>query len=220
MEDLTPYMEQTHHELHTNYIHPTAVVEKGVLMGTGNYIGPFCYIRAGVEIGSNNRFEAYCTIGTPPEHKEYFSHSNFTAKLGSNNTLREFTTVNAGSVRDTVLGDSIIMLRGSHVGHDSIVEDSVTLSSNVIIAGHCHIMQGANMGLGSICHQYTIIGAYAMVGMGGVVTKTSKILPGKIYIGAPARLLKENVVGLTRSLITANEYQALIQTYENLSSLS
>ena len=55
------------------------------------------------------------------------------------------------------------------------------------------------MSLNSVCHQYSVIGAHAMVGMGGVVTKTSVIKPGEIHVGNPCRFLKLNKIGLERN---------------------
>jgi UDP-N-acetylglucosamine acyltransferase len=229
-EDLTLYMEQTPEILEskypdnyfdsTNIIHPTSIIESGVQLGSNNYIGPYCLIKAGTKIGNNNRFEAYCSIGTPPEHKEYFTNCAFPVIIGDNNVFREYVTINAGTVKNTVIGSFVTMLRGSHIGHDSIIWDKVTLSCNVLIGGHSNIMEGANMGLGSICHQYTIIGPYSMIGMGGIIIKTSKILPGKVYVGIPVKEIKDNTVGLNRSNLSEEEYNKLVKLYEDISRMS
>lgn len=175
-----------------NYIHPTAVVSPKAILGHSNYIGPYCYISDNVKIGDNNRFEAYSSIGTPAESKEYFYSNEGNVEIGCNNIFREFTTVNAGTWRPTKLGNGISMLRNSHVGHDTIVEDSVILSCSVLIGGHTYIMEGVNCGLGSIVHQRMVLGSYAMLGMGSIVTKNTPIEPGNIYVGNPARFLKNN----------------------------
>lgn len=184
--------------MRANYIHPTAIVEKGASIGTGNYIGPFCYITKDCIIGDNNRFEAYCSVGTPPENRDHFTDSPYPVIIGNNCTIREFTTINAGTIRNTSLGNGVVMLRGSHIGHDSIIEDRVNISCNVLIGGHSRLMEGVNMGLGSMCHQFSKIGAYSMIGMGAVVLKHTAVLPGGIYVGTPATLLKPNVIGLER----------------------
>jgi len=199
-----------------NYIHPTALVESTVELGEGNYIGPFCYITGDTKIGNNNRFEAYCSIGTPAEHRDYFLSEVGKTVIQNNNTFREFVTVNAGTEHTTVLGSDITMLRASHVGHDSVVEDRVTLSCNVLIGGHSYIMKGVNFGLGSICHQFSKIGAYSMVGMGSVVTKTSNIEPGGVYVGSPAKYLKQNAVGLSRNGIDDTILETLLDKYRTL----
>lgn len=196
-----------------NFIHTTAIIGENVTLGYGNYIGPYCYIAENTIIGNNNRFEAYCSIGTPPEHRDHFTDSPFNVIIGDNNIIREFVTINAGTVRNTILGNDIVMLRNSHIGHDSIIEDKANLSCNVLIGGHSHIMEGANLGLGAMCHQFLVIGAYAMIGMGGIVVKSSVIQPGEIHVGNPVKFLKENKIGLQRNNIDSNKLLELTNRY-------
>jgi len=204
--------------LKNNYIHPTAIIDSGVSIGENNYIGPYCYITGNTQIGDNNRFEAYCSIGTPPEHRDYFKESLFSVIIGNNCTIREFVTINSGTIRNTVLHNNITMLRNSHIGHDSIIENKVNLSCNVLIGGHSYIMEGANLGLGSMCHQFSVIGAYSMIGMGGIVVKSSEIHPGEIYVGNPVKFLKENRIGLNRNKITSEKLLELVNKYFSLSN--
>lgn len=194
-----------------NNIHPTAIIEDGVSIGQGNYIGPFCIIRVGTTIGDNNRFESHCCIGSSAEHRDYMREETMGCgvTIGDNNIFREYVTINRGTFRETQIGNNIIMLRGSHLGHDVIVEDKVTLSCNVLIGGESYIMEGVNMGLGAICHQYSILGAYSMIGMGGIVTKSSSILPGEIYVGNPVKFLKKNIIGLERNGIDEERLKIL-----------
>lgn len=220
MEDLTPFMAKLDNEVKENIIHPTSIIEPGTILGTGNYIGPFCYIKSGTIIGDNNRFEAYCSIGTCPEHRDYFTGSNYPVEIGDDNIFREFVTINAGSQRNTTIGNNVTMLRGSHIGHDSEVWNKVTLSCNVLVGGHSTIMEGVNMGLGSICHQFAVVGAYSMIGMGGVITKSSKILPGKTYAGVPVKEIGVNTIGIQRSGLSPEEYSNLQRVYEDISSMS
>lgn len=201
-----------------NFIHPTSIVEEGVMLGENNYIGPFCYIKKYTVIGDDNIFEAYCSIGTPPEHRDYFQECPYSVIIGNNCTFREFITVNAGTKQNTVIGNNVVMLRNSHVGHDSTIEDKVNLSCNVLIGGHSYIMEGTNMGLGSMCHQFSILGAYSMIGMGGVVTKSSVIHPGEIHVGNPVRFLKENKIGLSRNNIDSKSLSQLTERYLKLTN--
>ena len=198
-----------------NFIHPSAIVADTVKLGKNNYIGPNCYITGHTIIGDNNRFESFCSIGTPAEHRDYFTSFEGKTLIGSSNTFREFTTVNAGTKDITTLKDNIVMLRNSHIGHDSIIESNVNLSCNVLIGGHSYVMEGCNFGLGSMCHQFSVIGAYSMIGMNGTVTKSSKIAPGYIYVGSPVKVLKLNAIGLERNDITKNKLMELQQKYEN-----
>lgn len=196
-----------------NYIHPSAIIESTVSLGTNNYIGPNCYITGNTKIGDGNRFEAFCSIGTPAEHRDYFTSKAGITVIGDNNVIREFTTVNAGTKDPTMLYDNIVMLKNSHIGHDSIIRANANLSCNVIIGGHSYVMEGANFGLSSVCHQFSVIGAYSMIGMNSTVTKKSKITPGNIYIGNPVKLLRANKIGLERNNITQEKLQQLIKEY-------
>jgi UDP-N-acetylglucosamine acyltransferase len=199
-----------------NYIHPTAIVEQDVTLGNNNYIGPYCYITGNTIIGDNNRFEAYCSIGTPAECIGYFDSFEKSTIIGNNNIFREFVTINGGTTKKTILGNNIIMLRGSHVGHDAIIEDKVNLSCNSIIGGYSYIMEGVNFGLGAICHQLLKIGAYSMIGMGTIITKTTEIKPGGVYMGVPARFVKENSFGFEKNNISRKKLELLIERYNNL----
>jgi len=192
-------------ELSENFIHKTAIVEPGVILGKKNYIGPYCIIRAGTKIGNNNRFEAYCSIGTAPEHRDFFNQRGKGVIIGSDCVFREYVTINSGTKVETAIGDRVVMLRNSHIGHDSQVEDFCNLSCNVLIGGHSYLMEGCNFGLAAMCHQHAIIGAYSMIGMGSVVTKDAQIEPGQIYVGQPAKFLKQNHIGLQRGGVTPEE---------------
>ena len=136
-----------------NIIHPTAVIEVGAQLGYDNIIGPFCYIGSNVRIGSNNVFRGHCSIGTPPEHKKFWNERVCDLpmiEIGDKNVLNEFVTVNLGTFRKTIIRDNVVMLRGSHLSHDSHLSDNVTVSCNVLIGGETKVMTGANLGLGSI----------------------------------------------------------------------
>ena len=200
----------------SNYIHPTSIIGPNVVLGNNNYIGPFCYIIGDTSIGNNNRFEAYCSIGTPPEHRDYFTSDNQKLTIGNNNTFREYCSINTGTSNSTKLGNNITMLRNSHVGHDCYLEDKVNLSCNVVLGGHCYLMEGCNFGLNSSCHQFSIIGAYSMIGMGCVIWKKNKIEPGKTYIGNPAKIIGENSMGLERNNINNNQLKQLLIKFNNL----
>ena len=46
-----------------NLIHPTAIVDKNRILGTGNIIGPFCIVGSNVQMGDFNLLLAQSTIG-------------------------------------------------------------------------------------------------------------------------------------------------------------
>lgn len=178
-----------------NDIHQTAIVDKKAHMGYDNYVGPYCVINAGVRMGNGNRFESHVSVGSMPEHKKYwrFNRDDLPGVvIGNNNTFREFTTINRGTIKDTTIGSDCIMLRGSHLSHDSVLEDSVVVSCNVLIGGESYVCRQANLGLGCILHQHSFVGRGVMLGMGTIVPRGRELLPFTVYVGIPARKLRMN----------------------------
>lgn len=198
----------------SNNIHPTAIIGENVKLGNNNFIGAYCVIDGNTVIGDNNVFKSHCCIGSEPEHKKFFGQPNKGLIIGDNNVFREFTTVNSGCERPTVLYDNIIMLRGSHVGHDSIVNDECTISCNVLIGGHSYIGKGANMGLGSICHQFSKIGSFSMIGMGCIITKKTEVNSFSVYVGNPAKFIRNNDFQIEK--FTIEEMNEIIERFEEI----
>lgn len=175
-----------------NIIHPLACIGPDVAIGTDNYIGPYCLITGNVKIANGNRFEGFCSIGTPPEHREYWNKEHGGVVIGSNCVIREYVTINAGTAENTLVEDVVTILRGAHIGHDAWIHKGATISCNVLVGGHVDVDEYANLGLGCIIHQCQDIAVGCMIGMGAVVTKGLKMKPYKTYVGNPARLLGDN----------------------------
>ena len=180
-----------------NFIHHTAFVGDEVTMGHDNYIGPFCYLTGRLDIGNNNRFEAYCSVGTRAEHKTYWDEDGPT-EIVNDNMFRESITINAGTEGLTSIGSNVIMLSGSHVAHDCVIEDGVTLSCDAIMLGHVRVMKHSNCGSGCQVHQHQVIGSYSMIGMGCIVTKKTNVEPGQVWVGNPAKRIKTNMLALDK----------------------
>lgn len=199
-----------------NHIHHSVVFldRDSVYIGTDNYIGPNVVIGANVTIGSRNRIEAHSCIGLPGEKYGFF-HSMHGVQIGSDNVIREFTTIQSGTKGITRMGDHCVMLRGSHLSHDSVLEDCCNVSCNCLIGGESFIMKGANLGLGCVLHQRSLIGSYAMVGMGAVITKTAQVKPGQMWYGNPARYVKENTIGLQRANVTQKHFEVEMERWES-----
>ncbi|MFI8288559.1 acetyltransferase [Streptomyces sp. NPDC085614] len=106
-------------------------------------------------------------------------------------------TVGPGSVilAQTVLTAAVRV--GSHVAvmpqtvltHDDEVGDYCTLASGVRLGGGARLEQGAYLGAGSLVREYTTIGAWSLVGMGSTVL--ADVPPGEVWVGSPARRLRE-----------------------------
>jgi UDP-N-acetylglucosamine acyltransferase len=204
----------------SNFIHPTAIIGDSVVFGDNNYVGPFCHITGNTIIGNNNRFESFCSIGSSAEHVSYKPSGNESLLIGDDNIFREYVSINLGTLKKTVIGNNIKMFRSSHVGHDTVIEDNVTITSNSVVAGNCRVMNGANLGLSSVIHQDSVIGSYSILGMGCVVWKKNKIEPCKMYFGNPAKCIGMNDIGIQRNNIGEDKIKILIDEYEKITKKS
>ena len=194
-------------DIHTkNKIHPTAVIDDDVVMGVTHYVGPYCYLTGHLKIGSDNRFEGFCSVGTRPEHTKHW-HKTGTVEIGHRNVFRENISINSGTEDLTIIENNVIMLRGSHVAHDCIIEDKVTLSVKATMLGHVHVMRHSNCGACCVVHQHQVIGSWSMIGMGAVIPKSVRVEPGKVWVGVPAKELKSNDYLMRQVNIDTQRYE-------------
>lgn len=82
----------------------------------------------------------------------------------------------------------------SYVAHDCLIGDFVTFAPNVACNGGVEIHDHAYIGTGALIIQSTptkpiTIGAYSIVGMGSVVTRS--VPPGVVVAGNPAKIIRE-----------------------------
>lgn len=200
-----------------NRIHPTAIIADGVQLGDENDIGPFAILNSGVVLGSRNWIGAGVVLGAPPEIRS-FAHPRDNDRsfgagvvVGSDNVFREYSQIHQGSAEPTRVGDGTFIMNQVYIAHDCALSDGVTLASSVLLAGHVRVEARANLGLGTKVHQFRVVGAGAMVGMGSVVT-TDVPAFAKAY-GVPARVVGANVVGMQRSGVSEADSLELDRRY-------
>jgi len=156
-----------------NNIHPTAIIGPNVQLGDNNYIGP------------------YCVIGMPGEHRDKWGEDKGVI-IGNNNIFTGHITIDAGIADHTIIGNNCFMMKHSHVGHDCIVGNDVTVSCGAKIGGHAEVMDKANIGLNAVIHQHHNIAEGVMVGMGAVMTMKVQTANYQTYAGNPARHIGAN----------------------------
>ena len=167
-----------------NFIHPTAVINwKSLTIGVGNTIGPY------VVIGNQAQWKNKKNMGK--------------IIIGNNNVFNEYTNIHLPTSikKKTFIGNNNYIMNSTTIDHDCYLEDDIVLSSNVILGGNIHIMKNANLGMKTIVHQNQVIGSFSMIGMGSIITKKKKILPGYIYYGKPVKKVKKNLLGLKKNKI-------------------
>jgi len=178
-----------------SFIHPTAIIGEDVKIGKDVYIGP------------------YCIIGFPAEDKKNWGKGSQMVEIGDGARITGHVTIDGGTDSITIIGSDTFIMKGAHIGHDATISRGATIACHSLIGGWTEVGQHANLGLGCIVHQRTKIGAYSMLGMGTVVTKRSVILPGFIYVGAPAEKIRLNKIGLDRNNINEGMHNELIKNF-------
>ena len=155
------------------YIHHTAVIYDGVVIEENVYVGPLCI------------------IGGPAEWKGKEDNvGKVIIKSGAR--LTGLVTVDSGTHQSTVIGKDTYLMKHSHVGHDAIIQDEVTISCGAKIGGHSIIQQNTNIGLNAVIHQKVVVPEGCMIGASAFVGKKSELKPFHKYAGVPVKELGWN----------------------------
>lgn len=200
-------------------IHPSSVVAPDAELADDVEIGPYCIIQGKVkigrgsyvegnvtigskysvvEIGENNHFAPGAVIGGPPQDISYKAE-NTKLVIGNNNTFREFSTVNIGTLKGggiTTIGNNCYFMAYTHVGHDCHIGNNVIIANNSHLGGHCEIEDNVVIGGMSAFNQFSRVGQYAFIAGGSIVNKD--ILPFSRAHGDHAVVRATNKVGLSR----------------------
>jgi len=88
---------------------------------------------------------------------------------------------------DTTLGKNCKLLAGSFVGHDTVLEDYVSVANHACVGANNRVGRGTHIGTNASTREHVKIGRCAMVGIGSVVLRD--IPERHIVVGSPARTL-------------------------------
>ncbi|HEY4123355.1 MAG TPA: acyl-ACP--UDP-N-acetylglucosamine O-acyltransferase [Rhizomicrobium sp.] len=212
-------------------VHPTAIVEDGAQLGAGVEIGPFCVVGRDVNLGDGVRLLSHAIVtgktrvgaqtvihphavigGEAQIHNNNAPDARL--EIGARNVFREGVTISQGSAKGhnlTRIGDNNFFMAGSHIGHDCIVGNNVTLANGVVIGGHFEIGDGVIMGGLAAAQQFGRVGRYAFIsGLSGISTD---VIPYGIAIGLHVRLGGLNLIGLRRRKVPRPAIHALRAAY-------
>jgi len=147
------------------FAHPTAVIDEGCKIGKGTKIWHFSHIMTGAEIGEN------CNIG----QNVVVSPG---VKLGRNIKVQNNVSIYTGVTcdDDVFLGPSMVFTNITNPRSQVIRKDSYVTTI---------VEKGASIGANATIVCGNIIGRYAFIGAGAVVTKDIK--PYALVVGNPAK---------------------------------
>lgn len=175
-----------------NKISPHAFVSPNAIIGKGNIISDGAIIRDNVIIGNNNYIGPYCIIGEIPESENFIKKHTGKVIIGNNNTIFKQVTIDGGTEKVTIIGNSCLLLKNSHVGHDAELRNKVRLSCNASIGGHTIVGERTVFGIGAVAHQRLKIPKDIFIGLNSVITKKSIIKAGFVYAGIPVKEIRCN----------------------------
>jgi UDP-N-acetylglucosamine acyltransferase len=204
-------------QLHSSVqVGPYAVIGPHVQIGQDTTIGPHTTIEGHTRIGRNNRIFQFAAIGGIPQDKKYAGEPT-ALEIGDNNTIREFCTLNLGTIQDsgvTRIGSDNWIMAYVHVAHDCQIGDHTIIANATQLGGHVHL--GDHVFLGGLCgvHQFVRVGAHAMAGF---QTRLSQDLPPyMIAAGNPAEAEGVNQEGLRRRGFSPERIAAIKQMHRLL----
>lgn len=179
-------------------IGPYAIIGKNVQIGRGTKIGPHSVIDGWTAIGEENQIFHMASVGGIPQDLKYRGEETW-LRIGNRNIIREFTTLQPGTVTgigQTVIGDGNLFMAYCHVAHDCVVGNRVIMANGSTLAGHVEVEDFAILGGLSAVHQFTRVGASAMLSGGAMVGQD--VLPYTIASGNRATSAGLNTTGLKR----------------------
>ncbi len=217
-------------------IHTTAIVEKDAQLGEDVVIGPHCIVGGQVSIGAGtildakvvisgrvtigrgNRFYPNCVIGCCPQVLGFDQSTKIgELAIGDRNAVREYVTIHPSRYENakTQIGNDNLLMIGTHIGHDCLVEDNVVLSNYVQIGGHCKLEMGVWISGMAASHQFVTLGSWCFVaGLSGL---TRDIPPFLIVSGQHSPKIRGvNKRGLKRARFNDEQQEHIYAAYKRL----
>ena len=156
-------------------IHPTAIVEEGVVVGARTAIWDHVHVRAPTSIGHD------CIIG----EKTYIAYG---VSVGDYSKINAHVYICTGiSIEDRVfIAAGVIFTNDRNPRAFADGYDGLAPSEPTDETLESAVRTGATIGAGAVIGPGIEVGPYAMVGMGAVVV--SNVPPHGLVYGTPARL--------------------------------
>jgi len=195
---------------------PFAVIGANVKIGKGSVVGAGAHIQGFTELGRECQIFSHAVVGSPPQDLKY-KGENTRLKLGDRNVVREFVTINPGTVEGsslTLIGNDNLLMAYCHVAHDCEIGNENIFANVVNFAGHVQVGDKVVVGGLAAVHQFCRIGSFSIVG--GCSKVVQDIPPYSLCDGHPAKVKSINYVGLKRRGLPSDTIRALRKVFKVL----
>ena len=166
-------------------------------------------------MGANNEIYQFASVGAAPQDKKFAHGEKTTLEMGDNNVIREFTTINRGTVQGggvTRIGNDNLLMAYSHVAHDCIIGNHTILANYAGLAGHVIVEDWVILSAYSAVHQFCTMGAHSFIGNNCKITQD--VLPYLMIAGGESpKPYGLNSVGLQRRGFTEEEISGFKKAY-------
>ena len=206
------WMQFIKSDVHSPFIHPTAVIDDSAIIHPSARIGPFCLVEAGASIGAGTWLKSRVTVssgcfigndcilhsgvvigadgfGFAPDNGQWLKIEQFgivvignTVEIGAN------TCVDRGAIENTVIEDGVKLDNLVQIGHNVHIGKHTAMAGCVGVAGSAKI------------------GAYCTVGGGAVIL-------GHLELADHVHVSAATVV--SHSLTKAGTYSGVFPIDEN-----
>ena len=216
-------------------IHPLASVSPGAKLGENVEVGPYAFIDDNVEIGDGCKIFPHATIfsyvkmgkdctvwpgavvGAIPQDLKFEGEVTY-VEIGDRVNIRECATINRGTKASgkgvTRIGNDTLIMSYVPVAHDCKIGNHCILVSYTGLAGETDVDDWAILGGGSKAHQFSRIGAHAMV---GGVSKINQDIPPYALCGRePICYVGVNLVGLRRRGFSSEQIRNIKDIYDTI----
>ena len=197
-------------------IGPYTVIGPGVEIEEGTIIQSHVSITGQTKIGKNNKIYPFASIGNDPQDLKYKGEKTDLI-IGDGNTIREYTTINTGTVGGggvTKIGDNTLLMIGVHIAHDCVIGNNVVIANSAAIAGHAEISDNVIIGGNCGIQQFTRIGKMAMIG--GMTGVSRDVIPYGVSLGNRNYLDGINIIGLRRKKVSNKDIICLSDAYKQI----
>ncbi len=194
---------------------PYSIIGAKVQIASGSWIGPHVVIKGPTQIGHDNKIYQFASIGEVPQDKKYKGEPQTRLEIGDRNEIREYCTVNRGTVQGggvTRIGNDNWIMAYCHIAHDCDVGNKTIFANNTSLAGHVRIEDYVILGGFTLVHQFCAIGMHSFSGANTLIFKD--VPPFVTVWGNRAEAYGINKEGLRRRGFSSETIRALHQAYK------
>ena len=201
---------------YATFIHPTAIIEDGAILGEDISIGAYAVIEReqswvvrikahavieDIRIQEEVTVNHFAVVGGDPQIIGFNSQISSLVEIGANTFIGEGVTIHrsyeeGGSTR---VGKNCYLMGNSHIAHDCQLGDHTILANGALLGGHVEVGDRVFVGGGAAVHQFVRIGTGVMV---GGLAEISVDVPPFPLISGRNQSSGLNRIGLSRNKIS------------------